>query len=160
MPILNRFNADDTLFFSHLRCRYKRCRPVRRTHHFILRSALRNGWRCSMCQYGVPAIRAGASVLFATHGIFATIWYATTIDALDHSHVLQTHSPAGAARRRHSTFGPLKKRTVRSRNAHLFLHLFERHAFGFRIDKKHHKKLQDHHQGEEDKRVSSGGRRE
>ena len=60
-----------------------------------------------MCQYSVPAIRAGASVLFATHGMHATIWYATTTDTLDHSHVLQTHSPAGAARRRHSTLGPL-----------------------------------------------------
>ena len=60
-----------------------------------------------MCQYSVPAIRAGASVLFATHGRHATICYATTTDTLDHSHVLQTHSPAGAARRRHSTLGPL-----------------------------------------------------
>src|SRR5580700_3799916 len=127
---------------------------------FILRSTLRCGWRCSMCQYGVPAIRAGASVLFATHGMHATIRYATTIDTLDHSHVLQTHSPAGAACRRHSTLGSLTKSAGPSRNAHAFLHLFERHAFGFRINKKHHKKLQHHHQGEEDERVSPGGRRE
>ena len=76
---------------------------------FIIRSTLRYCRRCSMCQYVVPAIRAGASVLFATYGMHATIWYATTIDTLDHSHVLQTHSPAGAACRRHSTLGSLTK---------------------------------------------------
>lgn len=34
-------------------------------------------------------------------------------------------------------------------NPHLLLHLFERHPFGFRIERQHHEELHHHHQREE-----------
>src|SRR2546423_955592 len=36
------------------------------------------------------------------------------------------------------------------------LHLFQRNSFGFRVHKQDHEKLQAHHQGEKDERISAG----
>ena len=45
---------------------------------------------------------------------------------------------------------------VASDDAELPLHLFERHTFCFRIEKGHHKKLKNHHSGEEHEGVGAG----
>src|SRR2546429_9923330 len=63
---------------------------------------------------------------------------------------------AGSTIRRHGLACTQLKRALR--DLEFLLHLFERDALGFRIEKKHDEELHHHHRGEKRERVAAGRR--